>query len=121
VYGIVKQSRGDVQVYGEEGVGTTFKVYLPRAREVAPLPAHPQVTQVVPVGNETILLVEDDEGAHELARRVLSSLGYTLLETRDGQEALQLAADYPGSIPAIRTTRLPTTASWTPYQGQPFK
>jgi two-component system cell cycle sensor histidine kinase/response regulator CckA len=103
VYGIVKQSGGDIQVYSEEGVGTTFKVYLPRAREVAPLPAHPQVTQVMPAGDETILLVEDDEGAHELARRVLGSLGYTLLEARNGPEALRLAADYRDTLHLLLT------------------
>jgi two-component system cell cycle sensor histidine kinase/response regulator CckA len=103
VYGIVKQSGGDVQVYSEEGAGTTFKVYLPRVRPAtAPATSSPARPEM-PAGRETILLVEDDEGARELARRVLSSLGYTLLETRDGQEALRLAADYPGSIHLLLT------------------
>jgi two-component system cell cycle sensor histidine kinase/response regulator CckA len=103
VYGIVKQSGGDVQVYSEAGVGTTFKVYLPRVGPAAPPPAPPPARPEMPAGRETVLLVEDDEGARELARRVLGGLGYTLLEAKDGQEALRLAADYPDTIHLLLT------------------
>jgi CheY-like chemotaxis protein len=103
VYGIVKQSGGDIHVYSEEGVGTTFKVYLPRIGQATTPAARPPARPEMPAGRETILLVEDDEGARELARRVLRSLGYTSLEARDGQEALRLAADYPGTIHLLLT------------------
>jgi two-component system cell cycle sensor histidine kinase/response regulator CckA len=103
VYGIVKQGGGDIQVYSEEGVGTTFKVYLPRVEQAAPSVAPAPVTPEMPAGRETILLVEDDEGARDLTRRVLGGLGYTLLVTKDGQEALRLAAEYPDSIHLLLT------------------
>ncbi len=103
VYGIVKQSGGYVWVYSEEGIGTTFKIYLPRAREAAqPLP-RPETGREMPAGGETILLVEDDEAVRELVWRVLQRQGYTLLEARDGQEALQLATYHPNPIHLLLT------------------
>jgi two-component system cell cycle sensor histidine kinase/response regulator CckA len=81
-------------------VGTTFKVYLPRVGPAAPAPANAEM----PGGRETVLLVEDDAGARELARCIiLHGLGYNLVEARDGQEALRLAADYPGPIHLLLT------------------
>jgi PAS domain S-box-containing protein len=98
VYGIVKQSGGDIWVYSEEGVGTTFKIYLPRAQEAAqPLPSRPMHTEM-PLGWETILVVEDDAEVRDLARRVLHRQGYTVLEAGDGQQALWLAAGYSSPI-----------------------
>jgi PAS domain S-box-containing protein len=103
VYGIVKQAGGHIRVYSEEGVGTTFKIYLPRIRQAAqPLrPAEPSYR--MPAGDETILLVEDDEGVRLLARHVLGRLGYTLLEAQDGQAALQIASSHPGPIHLLLT------------------
>jgi PAS domain S-box-containing protein len=103
VYGIIKQGGGDIQVYSEVGLGTTFKVYLPRVGPATPPEAPALARPDMPAGQEMVLLVEDSEGVRELARRVLRSLGYTLLETRDGQEALRLAADYPGAIHLLLT------------------
>lgn len=104
VFGIVKQSGGDIWVYSEENVGTTFKIYLPCAEEktLTP-PVRPEIRPEMPVGNETILLVEDDSGVRELLRQVLSRLGYTLLEARNGQEALRLIADYADPIHLLLT------------------
>jgi CheY-like chemotaxis protein len=103
VHGIVKQSGGHVWAYSELGHGTTFKIYLPRAEGASPEPAGPQAGADVPSGNETILLVEDDERVRELARHVLQIRGYSLLEARDGQKALQVAAGHGGAIHLLLT------------------
>ncbi len=90
VYGIVKQSGGHVYVYSELGRGTTFKIYLPSVSEptavAAPRPAPPELVG----GVETVLLVEDNESARELASTVLARLGYSVLTAPDGDEALRL-------------------------------
>jgi CheY-like chemotaxis protein len=103
VYGIVKQSGGDIQVFSQEGLGATFKIYLPRSGEAAqPLPDRSMQAEL-PTGSETILLVEDDAEVRELARRVLQWQGYTVLEAHDGPEALRLAAGYAGPIHLLLT------------------
>jgi response regulator RpfG family c-di-GMP phosphodiesterase len=103
VFGIVKQNGGDIWVYSEEGLGTTFKIYLPRA-EQATLPlASPEIGAEMPTGDETILLVEDDLAVREVARRVLERQGYTLIETQRGKEALQLLAQQPGRVNLLLT------------------
>jgi PAS domain S-box-containing protein len=98
IFGIVKQTGGTIWVYSEENVGTTFKIYLPR--ETEPMPTRRRVTQKagLPVGSETILLVEDDAGVRGFAEHVLQQQGYTLLVAQNGQEALQLAKQYAGPI-----------------------
>lgn len=104
VFGIVKQSGGDIWVYSEEEMGTTFKIYFPSvAEKKGEPPLDPEVGVEMPVGSETILLVEDDAGVRTLLRQVLSPLSYTLLEAGNGQEALRLLADYPGPIQLLLT------------------
>ncbi|HYX68281.1 MAG TPA: PAS domain S-box protein [Terriglobales bacterium] len=88
VYGIVKQSDGHISVYSEPGMGTTFKIFLPRvdgAEESRP--ASP-AQLAGDTGTETILLVEDEDGVRGLVRQVLKRKGYSVLEARDGGEAL---------------------------------
>ena len=88
VYGVVKQSGGSIWVYSEIGRGTTFKIYLPRVDEVAkPAPPAFELEKRLE-GTETILLVEDAEAVRLLIRSTLKSKGYTVLETRHGNEAL---------------------------------
>jgi signal transduction histidine kinase/DNA-binding response OmpR family regulator len=103
VYGIVKQSGGHIWVYSEEEVGTTFKIYLPRAEGAARPLTRPEMREPLPGGEETILLVEDDAGVRDLARHVLQSQGYTLLEAENGQEALHLVARHPGVVHLLLT------------------
>ena len=88
VYGIVKQSGGYVWVYSEVGMGTTFKVYLPRVDAPADIAALRAALPSSHAGTETILLVEDEDGVRALVRQVLSRYGYTVLEARHGGEAL---------------------------------
>ena len=78
VYGIVQQSGGYIWVYSEVGVGTTFKIYLPRVVAKAPRPR--RRTRVPPCGSsETVLLVEDEESLRELLREALEGSGYRVL------------------------------------------
>jgi PAS domain S-box-containing protein len=103
VYGFVKQSGGHVEVYSEWGRGTTFKVYLPRAEQTTPSAKAPPDLLKVPGGTETVLLVEDEDAVRTLSRLVLQSSGYTVLEARDGQEAVWVAQQHQGPIHILVT------------------
>jgi PAS domain S-box-containing protein len=93
VYGIVKQSDGFIWCYTEPGHGSTFKIYLPRAgaRSLPMAPAGPPAA--FRGGNETILVVEDEDVVRTLACRGLREQGYTVLEARHGREALDRLAE----------------------------
>jgi PAS domain S-box-containing protein len=98
VYGIVKQSDGYIWVYSEHRRGTTFKIYLPR-HDSPSVEERPEGSPVaVPRGNETILLVEDEELVRVLARDVLRRQGYTVIEARDGADAMGVAMEHRGPI-----------------------
>jgi two-component system cell cycle sensor histidine kinase/response regulator CckA len=104
VHGIVKQSGGHVAVYSEPGVGTTFKVYLPRVEEEEDRESRPARGPArAPGGQETVLLVEDEEAVRSLARRVLQASGYTVVEARDGGEALRVRSQHAGPIHLLVT------------------
>jgi two-component system cell cycle sensor histidine kinase/response regulator CckA len=103
VFGIVKQSGGHIAVYSEPGHGTTFKIYFPMVGEktreiVAEVPVSD-----VPLGQETILLVEDADPVRALAREVLQKCGYTIMEARHGRDALRLAEHFAGTIDLLLT------------------
>ncbi|MGH7348500.1 MAG: PAS domain S-box protein [Candidatus Rokuibacteriota bacterium] len=104
VYGIVKQSGGDIRLYSERGAGTSFKIYLPRVAELA-AEADPAAspTATVPRGSETVLLVEDEPEVRDLAREVLEGSGYTVLQACDAQEAVFLAERHAGPIHLLLT------------------
>ena len=105
VYGIVKQSGGNVLVYSEPEHGTTFKIYLPRSNAAVDEPtagvSPPRAR--VSTGNETVLLVEDEELVRQLAGRVLRTAGYRVLIAGDGQAALALAEQTPETIDLLLT------------------
>jgi two-component system cell cycle sensor histidine kinase/response regulator CckA len=90
VYGIVKQSDGNIWVYSEEDRGTTFKIYFPRVTEDAEHYTRAPVMIDVPRGTETILLVEDAEWVRTLARQILEGAGYRVLEASGPEVALRL-------------------------------
>jgi hypothetical protein len=85
------------------GRGTTFKVYLPRTDEAVPSDRSSQDFVMLPGGTETILLVEDQDAVRAFARHVLLAGGYTVLEARDGEEALRVARQCQGPIHLLVT------------------
>ncbi len=101
-YGIVKQSGGHIAVYSEVGRGTTFTIYLPRILGEVTHKAKPS-PQPLPLGSETILLAEDEEMVRIFTKAVLESQGYTVLEARDGSQALELARQHGGPIHLLVT------------------
>lgn len=88
VYGIVKQSGGNIWVYSEPGIGTTFKIYLPRVGEPAEKYKQAATAVHLPKATETILLVEDSDMVRKLAKEVLEGGGYHVLDAANGREAL---------------------------------
>jgi PAS domain S-box-containing protein len=103
VYGIVKQSGGNIWLYSEPGKGTTFKVYLPSVDESPQDADKPAAPTLRHGGRETVLLVEDDEQLRRLAHRALASQGYTVLEADRGNTALDIARRHKGRIDLLLT------------------
>jgi two-component system cell cycle sensor histidine kinase/response regulator CckA len=103
VYGIVKQSGGNIWVYSELGVGTTFKVYLPRASDSTEPGQVAAEGSQISGGSETILLVEDEQAVREIVRETLTSQGYTVLEAQHGPEALRIAEKHTSRIHLLMT------------------
>ncbi len=101
-YGIVKKAGGHLAVYSEPGLGTTFRVYFPLARETASELAAVHLEEI-PRGSEKILLVEDDPDVRRAGLRMLKGLGYTVVEAGDATEASQLLREHAGSIALLLT------------------
>jgi nitrogen-specific signal transduction histidine kinase len=93
VYGIVKQSGGYIWVYSEINQGTTFKIYLPWVDEEADDLSRQEETGDFPQGDETILLVEDEDSLRNLTAKVLRDQGYMVFEAANGDEAMGLARE----------------------------
>ncbi len=102
VYGIVSQSSGAIGVESKPG-RTVFTVHLPRAEGAARPSATSAPDSRALGGNETILLVDDEDVVRGLVRRVLAERGYTVLEARNGSEALSVAERANGSIDLVVT------------------
>jgi two-component system, cell cycle sensor histidine kinase and response regulator CckA len=98
VYGMVKQSGGDITVVSAPGEGTTMTIYLPQAREVVAVtaPAAPEVEDAASA--ETVLLVEDDDKARALVGRLLRESGYTVHEAGLPEDALRFCDEHNGQI-----------------------
>ncbi|MBA4423491.1 MAG: hypothetical protein C0390_10425, partial [Syntrophus sp. (in: bacteria)] len=102
VYGIVKQNGGFINVYSEPGLGSTFKIYIPRhaTGEVEPAPA---VAEKPATGTETILVVEDEESLLAVARINLEEMGYRVLAAQSPRQALAIAEEFAGEIHLLLT------------------
>lgn len=104
VYGIVKQHGGSIFVYSEKGLGTTFKIYLPRLDdEYAEISEEPQVPHELPRGNETILLVEDSDMVRRLVNSMLEMLGYRVITAAHPEDGIKKAAEHRERIDLLLT------------------
>jgi two-component system, cell cycle sensor histidine kinase and response regulator CckA len=102
-YGIVKQSGGFISIDSEPGRGTTVSVYLPVARVAGPRPAAPGTPTRDGDGDETLLLVEDEDSVRVMAARILRQRGYTVIEAASGGEAIALLGRYDGPLDLLVT------------------
>jgi PAS domain S-box-containing protein len=102
VYGIIKQSGGDISVYSEKGAGTTFKIYLPRVEDTLALERRSgeRISKFaqMPRGSETVLVVEDDKTVRKLACQALRLSGYHVLEAANAGEALLICERHDDTI-----------------------
>lgn len=101
-FGIVKQAGGHLSAYSEVGVGTTFRVYLPRESSIEQKREQAEPVEL-PRGEETILLVEDDQSVRTVAARLLRIQGYKVLQARDGEEAMRSLESHGGPIDLLLT------------------
>ncbi len=92
VFGFIQRSKGHINVESEQGLGTTFRLYLPRSNEaIRTVAVSTEVAkEVLAEGNETILVVDDEEALLELAEESLLDLGYRVLTAGNGQQALDV-------------------------------
>jgi PAS domain S-box-containing protein len=104
VHGIVKQSGGHLSVDSEPGRGTTFKIYLPRidASPEALVPPLPDPA-TLPRGSETIVLAEDDASLRAMISECLGDAGYTVIEARDTEDALDICVRHPSRLHLLMT------------------
>jgi CheY-like chemotaxis protein len=99
VYGIVEQAGGHITVESEPDQGTSFRVYFPRADEVPVRVMEPGLPVPSASANtETILLVEDEQGIRAMTKTYLQGLGYKVLESENGTEAVRIASEFSGPI-----------------------
>ena len=98
VYGIVKQSKGDIFVYSEAGKGTTFKIYFPKLDKSETYNPEQTVLPLTIGGSETILLVEDDDEIRATTAQLLEDQGYRILQAKDGRQALTLSREWEPQI-----------------------
>ena len=114
VYGFIRQSGGHVKIESQPGAGTVVTVCLPRTTKAAAITAAP-VVQALPcstTGNETILVVEDDELVRLFVTETLEDLGCTVLEARDGPTALELLEGTPRLDLLLTDIGLPGMTGW---------
>jgi two-component system, cell cycle sensor histidine kinase and response regulator CckA len=103
VFGIVKQSKGNIWVYSEPGKGSTFKIHFPRVKKTIRTMERPEKKEESLQGSETILVVEDDDMVRELAIKILKRYGYTVLFAGNGQEAFHICREHREPVQLMLT------------------
>ncbi len=103
VYGIVKQNKGFIWVYSEPGQGTTFKIYLPSAREGVKTEEKVLASVKDLGGSETVLVVEDNVSLLNFAQKTLRKYGYNVLTANNGEDALRICKEHSGQIDLLLT------------------
>jgi len=97
-YGFIKQSGGHIEVHSKVNKGTTFKIYFPKANGEPFKYDAPEEILILPSGIETVLLVEDESSVRELIGNILRKQGYTVLEYKNGEDAINFVKGYSGKI-----------------------
>ena len=97
VYGIVKQNNSYIYVYSEPDVGTTFKIYFPSAKNVKDKQKS-ATDKTLPTGDETILLVENEQMVRGITEEILKGQGYTVLKAQNGKEGNKICLNYKDEI-----------------------
>ena len=110
VHGIATRSGGSVQAYSEEGRGTTFKVYFPRAHGAEAIADAPPPAARPSAGGQTVLVVEDADGLRELARRLLERQGYTVRVAANADEAFRQFEQHPTTEVLLTDVVMPGTS-----------
>jgi len=103
VYGIMKQSAGEIMVYSEPDQGTCVKAYFPAASASLPSADTDTPREEAAPGSETVMVVEDDEAVRKLVRDTLEKQGYRLLVAASGPEALSIAERFDSPIELLIT------------------
>lgn len=113
VYGIIKQSGGHITAHSAVGHGATFVIYLPAVQGQPLIMEQSLALPDLPQGNETILLVEDEDAVREFAGEVLEVCGYTVIKAHNGVEALDLSTQYAGPLHLLLTDIvMPQMSGW---------
>lgn len=103
VYGVVKQNNGFINIYSETGLGTRFTIYLPRYTGATMTEKSISTDEPIKMGQETILIVEDELNILKMVTKMLNNQGYYVISASTPYEAIQLARDFTGDIHLLIT------------------